>query len=53
VGEHPADLGPSGDEDAFSVLNGRGAGETAVFARDDSGAVTGFTLGGFRYRKIG
>ena len=47
----PADLEP-GEPDEFKVLNGRGAGETALFARAVSGEVTGFSLGGFRYRKI-
>lgn len=46
-----ARTGESGD--SFRVANGRGAGETAVFTRDGSGRVTGFTLGGFRYRKVG
>lgn len=49
----PARLEPAGKGDSFRIINGRGAGETAVFLRGDSGEVTGFTLGGFKYRKIG
>jgi CubicO group peptidase (beta-lactamase class C family) len=48
----PALLERSGEEDSFRIVNGRGAGEVAVFARNESGKITDFTLGGFRYRKI-
>lgn len=48
----PARLEPAGQADSFRVANGRGAGETAVFQRNESGEITGFTLGGFRYRKL-
>jgi D-alanyl-D-alanine carboxypeptidase len=48
----PAQLEPAGEPDTFLVVNGRGAGEIAVFTRSDSGTVTGFTLGGFKYRKV-
>ncbi len=50
---NPASLGAGEEDDTFIVLSGRGAGETAVFERDDAGVVTGFKLGGFRYRKTG
>ena len=49
----PALLEPAGEADSFRVADGRGAGETAVFERNESGAVTSFTLGGFKYRKLG
>ena len=49
----PARLEPAGEPDAFRIVNGRGAGEIAVFARSEAGAVTGFSLGGFKYRRIG
>jgi D-alanyl-D-alanine carboxypeptidase len=44
----PARLEPAGEPDAFRIVNGRGAGEIAVFTRSEVGAVTGFT-----YRRIG
>ena len=49
----PADLGDLVSEDAFRVVNGRGAGEVAEFGRDDSGSVTTFRLGGFKYFRAG
>ena len=48
----PARLEPAGDPDRFRIVNGRGAGEIAVFMRSEAGAITGFTLGGFNYRRI-
>lgn len=48
----PATLEPAGDEHAFTVVNGRGAGETAIFSSDESSTPSGFTLGGFQYTKI-
>lgn len=48
----PAILEPSGEPDGFTVVNGRGAGETAVFHRDESDQPVGFSLGGFKYKKI-
>lgn len=53
VGLHtPATLEPAGSEDGFTVVNGRGAGETVQFSRNESGDLDGFTLGGFKYRKL-
>jgi D-alanyl-D-alanine carboxypeptidase len=49
----PARLEQAGEPDTFRIVNGRGAGEIAAFLRNDSGTVTGFTLGGFKYRKLG
>ncbi len=48
----PAKLEATAEEDSFKVVNGRGAGETAVFSRNESGDVIGFVIGGFKYRKI-
>lgn len=49
----PAVLEPTDDANVFMVRGGRGSGEPAVFERGEDGEVTGFTLGGFRYRKAG
>jgi CubicO group peptidase (beta-lactamase class C family) len=48
----PATLTPSEEQDAFRVVDGRGAGELAVFGRDGGGKVTSFRLGGFLYRRV-
>ncbi len=48
----PADLDSTGDDDTFTVRNGRGAGETVVFTRDEAGAAEGFKLGGVTYKRI-
>lgn len=49
----PATLAQTPAEDSFTVIDGRGAGETAVFGRDESGGVATFRLGGFKYRRVG
>ena len=49
----PATLTPvEGDEGAFRVLQGRSAGELAVFGRDESGKVVSFRISGFLYRRV-
>lgn len=48
----PVQLDKTGDPDSFKVNNGRGAGEIAVFERDEAGKVNGMSLGGFRYKKL-
>lgn len=49
----PAFLESATAPDTFRVSNGRGAGETAEFSRDDKGVVTSFRLGGFKYNRAG
>ncbi len=48
----PATLEPAEDDDTFMVVNGRGAGEKVLFSRNEASQPEGFTLGGFRYKKI-
>ncbi len=48
----PARLIPGDDPLAFRVAQGRAAGELLRFERDETGAIRGFTLSGFRYTKL-
>ena len=45
-------LEPTDNPLAFRIRGGRGAGEVAVFEIDDRDVATGFTLGGFVYRRM-
>ena len=49
----PARLQKTDEPDTFVVSNGRAAGEIVSFERDEEGAISGFSLGGFKYRKLG
>ncbi len=48
----PANLTPADEDDTFTVVNGRGAGETVAFSMDESGSAQGFKLGGVTYRRV-
>ena len=45
-------LEPTGDSSSYRIRGGRAAGELAVFEIDARGHATGFTLGGFSYRRV-
>ena len=45
-------LEPTDDSLVFRIRGGRGAGEVARFDVDDQGRATGFSLGGFAYRRV-
>ena len=45
-------LEPTDDSLVFRIRGGRGAGEVARFDVDDRGHATGFSLGGFAYRRV-
>ncbi len=45
-------LEPTENPLAFRIRGGRGAGEMAVFEIDERDVATGFTLGGFVYRRM-
>ncbi len=48
----PATLETTAEVDIMVVRGGRGAGEYAMFARDEAGQVASFSLGGFVFRKL-
>jgi len=45
-------LEPTEDPLVFRIRGGRGAGEVAIFEVDQQDVATGFTLGGFVYRRM-
>jgi hypothetical protein len=45
-------LEPTGESATYRVRGGRGAGEIAAFQLDPDQQATGFTLGGFDYKRV-